>query len=263
MEGLPLRGGEVGAQQDLHRRRAGQRRERLREVLACVKIVRPLEGPRRALAMRHAVEAQRAKAFPQVAVPHDVPAAGAEHEAVDVEVAGGERAVRRPVAQGRGAPRLRRLAQHQQQARVGVHPGIAHLQGNAFAHGGQRFLRRGGENPVEFRLHAFDGGRGVREAQPARGDQAERERLRLLAREHHRGQLVAGHEAVAAVAALLRGDGDAHLLQHRDVAPERARVDLHPPGELRPAQLAVGLEQLEDREDAQGGFRHTPTLYRN
>jgi hypothetical protein len=105
-----------------------------------------------------------------------------------------------------------------------------------------------------FAWHALDGGRRVGKAQPARGEQPERERLRLVLGEHHRRQLEPGHQSIAAVAPLLGGDGDSHLLQRRDVAAQRAPVDFQPARELRAAQLRVRLQELEDREDARGGL---------
>ena len=93
-----------------------------------------------------------------------------------------------------------------------------------------------------------------------RGDEAERKRLRLLVGEHHRRQLESGYQAVTAVTALLRGDRNPHFFQHRDIAAQRAPVDLDATRELRAADLAVGLQQLEHREDADGGMGHTPTL---
>src|SRR5438105_2651047 len=79
------------------------------------------------------------------------------------------------------------------------------------------------------------------QAEALHRQQAQHQGHGLLVGEHQRRQLVAGPEPVAAGAAALAFDGDAHLLETGDVAPHGAPVDLQPRGDLRGRKTPVSL----------------------
>ena len=85
----------------------------------------------------------------------------------------------------------------------------------------------------------------------------ERDRGRLLVRQHQRRQARARPEPVATAGARLPVDRDAEVVQRDGVPPNRPLA--HP--ECRRGRGAVdgrpGLEQLEEREQAGGGARDT------
>lgn len=54
----------------------------------------------------------------------------------------------------------------------------------------------------------------------------------------------------------LGGDGNTELFQRLDVAPQRTAVDPQPFGQLPAAHVAVGLQQFEQCQHANGGIGH-------
>ena len=80
---------------------------------------------------------------------------------------------------------------------------------------------------MDLREHVVDVG-----PEPARGEQAEHHRHRVVLGQHERREPEAGSHAVAAADAALALDRDPELLERRDVAAHRAAVDLEPVGDL-------------------------------
>src|ERR1043165_9898166 len=60
----------------------------------------------------------------------------------------------------------------------------------------------------------------------------------------------------SAADAALALDGDAELLERRDVAPDRAGIDREPVGDLAAGRDGLGLQELEQLEQPGGGRRH-------
>ena len=96
----------------------------------------------------------------------------------------------------------------------------------------------------------------ARQPEPSRRLHAERDRHRLVVREHERRQPVSGPDAVAAADAALALDRDAELLQRLDVAAHRSRVDLEPVGDLAARDERLRLEELEQLEQPGGRREH-------
>ena len=105
---------------------------------------------------------------------------------------------------------------------------------------------------MDLRERALDGALGARQPQPSGRDRAERDDDRLLVGEHERRDPEARTDPVAAPHAALALDRDAELLQPGDVAPDRARVDLEPAGDLAPRRHGLRLQELEEIEQARG-----------
>ena len=85
------------------------------------------------------------------------------------------------------------------------------------------------------------------------GQQAEHDGGGLVVGEHQRRQLVAGHQAVAAVAAAGGDHRDAELGQRGGVAADGPLVDAEPGGEVGAGQPVVRLEQFQHAQHAGGG----------
>ena len=105
------------------------------------------------------------------------------------------------------------------------------------------------ERAVDRRLLA-------REALAPCRDEPEHDDDRLVAGEHERRQPVARPHAVAAADASLTLDGDPELLERRDVAPHRPRVDLEAGGDLPAGRERTRLEELEQLEEPCGRCLH-------
>ena len=124
----------------------------------------------------------------------------------------------------------------------------------------QAALERRRHDALKLGLRTGDRRRGVGEAESARSQEADRQRKRFIIGEDERRQLEAGDESIAAEAAALGDDRNAELLQHLDVAAERTAVDADAPREFRPADAAVGLQQLEHRQYTRGRSCHGASL---
>ena len=98
--------------------------------------------------------------------------------------------------------------------------------------------------------------RRARKAQPRGGDDAERDGDGLVLAQHQRGQAESGAHRVAAADAALALDGDAEVAQRVDVAAHGARVHAEPVGDLAAGGHGLGLEQLEQLEEAGRGREH-------
>jgi hypothetical protein len=90
------------------------------------------------------------------------------------------------------------------------------------------------------------------------GDETEDHRHRLVVGEHQRRQLEAGAQPIATVPAAVGGDRDAELGQGAGIPPDGPFVDAEARGEVGAGEPVVGLEQLEQGEDAGGGMGHAP-----
>ena len=110
--------------------------------------------------------------------------------------------------------------------------------------------RRFGEDAPDLGEGAGDRGRGRRRADLLREQEANRQGEGLVLGEDQRRELEAGAQLVAAVAAALGLDRDAQILERLDVLADGANVHLQPLGEGRAGHPPVGLEQLEDGQDA-------------
>jgi hypothetical protein len=87
-----------------------------------------------------------------------------------------------------------------------------------------------------------------REPQALRCQQPDDRDERLLVAQHERGELEATPEPVPAGRTPFGLHRDAHVLQAGDVSPHRPRAHLEPAGDLLGVELAVHLEQLDERE---------------
>ena len=228
-----------------------------------IEVRRPLEGGLRGAHAVDPVDAEGAQALAQVAMAHHVPAAPAVGQAVGIELALGERGLGRAIDEVHAPSRLRGRASAARAA-PSAERGLARKVER------HRVVRRAHAPPQVRRHHALElglrarhAGRGAGQAEAARGQESHRQGQRLLVREHHRRQLVAGDQHVAAVAAVLDRDRNAEVLEPRDVAPQGAAVHAQAGGELRSAQAAVGLQQLEGGEDPRGGVVHARMLAGN
>ena len=112
------------------------------------------------------------------------------------------------------------------------------------------------EHPSEFGGGAFAGGSKCRESQMAQRAQAERESKRFFICEHHRWQAKTRFEPVRPANPARRFYGNAEILQSRDIALDRARVDLEPLGQFCAAHLFASLKNLEHGEYAHDGVVH-------
>ena len=250
-EELPARRGEVGLEKHLDGERPRQRRDREGQVGERVEPGRLREALLERAHRLDPVQAEGAQPAAQVAVAHGIPVPAAVHEAVRVEVALGFVSPRGAVAHPNARLGFRGGGERAEHEGGGVRVGGAReVERHGFVDRAHAPFQVGRHHALELGLGAADGGRAFRESEPARGEQTDREGERLVVGEHHRGQLVPGDEHVGAVAPALGRDRNAELLEGPDVAAHGARVHLEPPRELRAAHPAVGLEQLEHREDA-------------
>jgi hypothetical protein len=113
-----------------------------------------------------------------------------------------------------------------------------------------------GEDHVEFR-HQGDG--GVLDPLDRRhrvAAQADDECDRLVVVEHHGGNVRADGEAIPAVDTGFGVDRVAELAQPVDVATHRSLADPEPLRQLTTLPVTVGLQQVEQLEDASGRVRH-------
>ena len=79
---------------------------------------------------------------------------------------------------------------------------------------------------------------------------------RFVVAQHQRRQPEARAHPVAAADSALPLDRNPELLQHRDVAPDRSRIDAQPVGELSSGHDRPGLENLEEGEESRGRRAH-------
>ena len=191
-----------------------------------------------------------------MAVADRVPAAGAIGEAVGVELTLGGGGLRGAIGEVHAAARLGGRGQDGQGRAVRGGGPAGQVQRHRVVGRAHAPAEVGRHDALELGLRARHARRGAGQPQAARGQEPHGKRQRLLVREHHRRQLVARHEHVPAVTAVLDGDRDAEILEPRDVAPQGAAVHAQAGGQIRPAHLAVGLQQLQDGEDAGGGVIH-------
>jgi hypothetical protein len=187
---------------------------------------------------------------------HGVPAAAAVGQAVRIELALGEGGLGRAIAEVNAAAGLGGGAERGQGRPVRGGGLAGQVQRHRVVGGAYPPAQVRGHHALELGLRPRDPGRGIGQAQAASGEEADGQGERLFVREHHGRQLVAGHEHVAAVAAMLHRDRDAQLLQARDVAAQRAAIHAQPGRELRSAQAAVGLQQLEGGQHPRGRVVH-------
>ena len=122
---------------------------------------------------------------------------------------------------------------------------------------GERLLDRrhagahvGRQDPIQLGQRSLDGRRIRHQTQPAGGEQAEGQGQGFVVGEDERREAEPRPQPVPAVTAALGFDRDTEILQHRDVAADRAEVDLQSLGQLRTGELATRLKQLQDRENA-------------
>ncbi len=83
---------------------------------------------------------------------------------------------------------------------------------------------------------------GLVQTQTLGGQQPDRQRQRLIVGEHHRRQLEARDQFIGSIAPAARHDGNAKVLQHGDITPERAHVYFHPLRQLRTRHTAMRLQ---------------------
>ena len=186
----------------------------------------------------------------------DVPASGAVHESIGIELALGLRFAARVIGHAHAPMFLRGGAQQSQYLLVDHRHRPGEFERNTFIDGAQPLLELDREHALQLVAGAGDRGHGLREAQAARGHQAHRQRQRFLIRENHRWQLEAGHHLVAAVTALGGHDGNSQLLERHDVAPQRTAVDFELARQLGAAGDFPRLQQLQQCQHPGGGLGH-------
>ncbi|MFN8538071.1 MAG: hypothetical protein U0232_11420 [Thermomicrobiales bacterium] len=181
-------------------------------------------------------------------------------DAVGIEQALGLVAVARAVAQAHSPTEPRRRAEGRDERAHRRHVRFAEVERDRALQGDEVFAQVGRQDALDFRQCGLDRGGIGGEADPPRGEQAERQPQRLVLGEHQRRQLEVGSQAVAAVPPLLGVDRDAQVLQHGDVATHGAAVDFEARGEFRAAEATVNLQEFERGQDARRRMVHASPL---
>jgi hypothetical protein len=109
---------------------------------------------------------------------------------------------------------------------------------------------------VDLRESALHRPRIRVEALASSGHQPQHDDDRFVVGEHQGREAIAGPDAIAAADSPLSLDGDPKLLEGRDVAPDRPRIDREPVGDLAPGRQRPGLEKLEQLEEPGGRGLH-------
>jgi len=232
------------ARQGLHHVRRGVEVERSGEA-----ILERLEG-------QHPIQPEHAHVLAQMAPADDVPPTAVVDDAVGIDRPLGQ-ILTALVADPDPAVVLRRGAQRQQRRRVGESGETTQGRKRQGAldclDPAAQSIR---QHAVDLGQGAFDSRRCLAEADPARDEQTQNQGQRFLFGKHHRRQLVAGPQTVAAVSAGLGFDRYAELLERADVAPHRAPIHIQTLCQLAAAEARPGLQQFQDGQHAGGRMVH-------
>ena len=211
---------------------------------------------------RHPVDPERAQVVAQVIVSGEVPTSRVDDEAVRTDFALRLLPAERAVSGAEPAAATDRVGEQEHGSGVG---GRAARRGREAERLLQRLdltAERRRQHAVDLRERAVDGSRRAVGSGAARREEAEHDDDRLLVAEHQRWQPVPRPDPVPAPDAALPLDGDPEALQHADVAPHRARVDLEPAGDLAPGRERPRLEQFEQLEQARRRRGHADSQAR-
>ena len=112
------------------------------------------------------------------------------------------------------------------------------------------------QDPLDLGKRSLDCRRGYGQTKFTGSQQTEGKCKRLFLREHQRGQLEARPQSIGTVTSPSSLNRNTQVLQHRDIAAHRPRVDLKTFSNLRPTQLLVRLQQLQDGQNPCCGEIH-------
>ena len=224
---------EAGLEEGFDVPGARRDRQRVLDEGQRIELHRPLECHVEQFDASHPIEPEQAEIGSQMAIPRRVPATHHVNETVGVDQTLGELTLRRLVAHEHAAGLLNRCRErhHRGGGRNGLTTRL--VDGERLLHRRHAGAHVGRQDPIELGQGALDGRRIGHQTQPASGEQAEGQGQGFVVREDERGEAEPRPQPVSAVTAALGFDRDAEILQHRDVAADRAQIDLQPLGQLR------------------------------
>ena len=118
------------------------------------------------------------------------------------------------------------------------------------------FAQGGRQDPLNLGKRSLNCRGGYGQLQFPGGQQAKRKCKRLFFREHQWGQLESRPQPVGTVTSPFGLNGNSQVLQHGDITAHRPRVNFQALSNLRPAQLLVRLQQLQDGQNSRGWEIH-------